>query len=110
MFGPLPGVRSGDVLAYEFELSARFTPWPGRTLLERVFVLLDLDEYADAMAAGLLDTGVAIDGLRRWQRFLDRHLHANRDPQDEWTDFPPRRLRDLAALPVPLGPVVKAPD
>src|SRR5690348_13955155 len=42
LFGPLPGVRAGDTLAYEFELQARFVPWPGRTRLERVFVLLDL--------------------------------------------------------------------
>jgi hypothetical protein len=42
LFGPLPGVRAGDVLAYEFQLAPRFTPWPGRTLLERVSVLLDL--------------------------------------------------------------------
>ncbi len=172
LFGPLPGVRAGDILAYEFELSPRFTPWPGRSLLERVFVLLDLgvsmslppwrctadvnrdgsgpgtwyvdlvhvtagpgsitvrdlyidvlvptdgrhqrlldlDEFADAIAAGQLDAGVAIDGLRRWQRFLDRHLHADRDPQGGWTDFPPRRLRELADLPAPLGPVVTAPD
>jgi hypothetical protein len=172
LFGPLPGVRAGDVLAYEFELSRRFTPWPGRSLLERVFVLLDLgvsmslppwrsnakvdrsgigpgtwyvdlvhitagpdsvtvrdlyidvlvptdgrhqrlldlDEFADAVEAGLLDTGIAVDGLRRWQRFLDRHLHATRDPQDGWTDFPPRRLRELAAVPAPLGPIVTAKD
>jgi len=38
LFGPLPGVRLDDTLAYEFELSTRFAPWPGRTLLERVFV------------------------------------------------------------------------
>jgi hypothetical protein len=50
-----------------------------------------------------------VDGLRRWQRFLDRHLHASRDPSGTWTDFPPRRLRDLAALPSPLGPIVVAP-
>ena len=172
LFGPLPGVRSGDVLAYEFMLSGQFTPFPGRTLLERVFVLLDLgvsmsqppwrgnasvsrdgmgpdtwyvdlvhisaqpgtvvvrdlyidvlvptdgrhqrlldlDEFADAMAAGELDAGVAIDGLRRWQSFLDRHLHATRDPVAGWTDFPPRRLAELAALPAPLGPVVTVPD
>jgi hypothetical protein len=172
LFGPLPGVRAGDVLAYEFNLSSRFTPWPGRTLLERVFVLLDLgvsmslpawrstaavsldgmgpdtwyvdlvhvavrpgsfivrdlyidvmvptdgrhqrlldlDEFADAMEAGLLETSIAIDGLRRWQRFLDRHLHAGRDPRNGWTDFPPLVLRELAALPAPLGPVVTAPD
>lgn len=42
-------------------------------------------------------------------RFLDRHLHAARDPHGQWTDFPPRRLRELAALPAPLGPVVTAP-
>jgi hypothetical protein len=172
LFGPLPGVRAGDVLAYEFELPSRFRPWPGRSLLERVFVLLDLgvsmsvpawrsnaradreeigpdtwyvdliqvtpqpgsvivrdlyidvlvptdgrhqrlldlDEFADAMEAGELDAGLAIDGLRRWQRFLDRHLHAARAPRDEWTDFPPARLRELAALPSPLGPVVTGPD
>jgi Protein of unknown function (DUF402) len=170
--GPLPGIRAGDVLAYEFEMASRLTPWPGRTRLERVFVLLDLgvsmslppwrpsagadrnlsgpviwyvdlvhvttgpasaivrdlyidvlvptdgrhqrlldlDEFADAVEAGQLDAGVAADGLRRWQRFLDRHLHSARDPQDGWTDFPPRRLRELAALPAPLGPIVTAPD
>lgn len=41
LFGPLPGVREGDVVAYEFTLPARFEPWPGRTRLEREFVLLD---------------------------------------------------------------------
>ncbi|MFN2496108.1 MAG: DUF402 domain-containing protein [Pseudonocardiaceae bacterium] len=72
--------------------------------------LLDLDEFADAIEAGQLDVSTAVDGLRRWQRFLDRHLHSARDPQDHWTDFPPHRLRDLAALPTPLGPIVTAPD
>lgn len=171
LFGPLPGIRLGDTLAYEFQLPDRFDPWPGGTLLERVFVLLDLgvsmsipawrstrgtdraqtgpttwyvdlvhvsatqdsitvrdlyadvlvptdgrhqrlldlDEFADAIEAGQLDIATAIDGLRRWQRFLDRHLHATRDPSETWTDFPPRRLRDLAALPSPLGPIVTAP-
>src|SRR5260370_41406346 len=42
LFGPLPGVRDAGVLAYEFELPDSFEPWPGRTLLERTFVLLDL--------------------------------------------------------------------
>ncbi|MCA1676386.1 MAG: hypothetical protein LC799_30830, partial [Actinobacteria bacterium] len=41
-FGPLPGVRLNDTLAYEFEVPARLVAWPGRTLLNRVFVLLDL--------------------------------------------------------------------
>ncbi len=42
LFGPLPGVRAGQVIAYEFELPDRFEPHPGRTRLERVFVLADL--------------------------------------------------------------------
>ncbi len=171
-FGPLPGVRAGDTLVCEFEPSSRLTPWPGRTRLERVFVLLDLgvsmslparrpsagpdrdgsgpvtwyvdlvhvaagpglvivrdlyidvlvltdgrhqrlldlDEFADAIEGGHLDAATAVDGLRRWQRFLDRHLHAARDRQHGWTDFPPRRLRELAALPAPLGPILTAPD
>jgi hypothetical protein len=131
-FGPLPGYRLGDVVAYEWELPERFEPWPGRTRVERTFVLLDvgvsfanpcwvrehrpagsvveadprgrdswyvdliavereggrllfrdlyidvmvptdgrhyrmldLDEYADAMAGGTLSLDTAIDGLRR---------------------------------------------
>ncbi|MGW6932143.1 DUF402 domain-containing protein [Lentzea sp. NPDC054927] len=169
--GPLPGVRDGDVLAYEFQLPDRFEPWPGGTLLERVFVLLDLgvsmsvpawqrarrtdrsdagpttwyvdlvaleekpgavivrdlyadvvvpvdgrhqrmldlDEYADAIESGELSVVDAIDGLRRWQRFLDLHLHSEREPRGEWTDFPPRRLNALMALPAPLGPIVTEP-
>jgi hypothetical protein len=35
-------VRTDDTLVYEFRFPGRFEPWPGRTLLERVFVLLDL--------------------------------------------------------------------
>src|SRR5258708_5375985 len=42
LFGPLPGARHEGVVAYEFELPDSFEPWPGRTLLERTFVLLDL--------------------------------------------------------------------
>lgn len=168
-FGPLPGARLGDVVAYEFELPERFEPRPGRTRLERTFVLLDvgvsfsqpcwkratntdgsvvetdprgeswyvdlitveargprftlrdlyidviipadgrhprmldLDEYADALADGTLTVAEAVDGLRRWQRFLDRYVHAERWPIADWSDFPPRAIRDLAALAAPLG-------
>jgi|SRR3954447_20824612 hypothetical protein len=177
-FGPLPGIRIGDTLAYEFQLPDRFVPWPGRSRLERAFVLLDLGvsmarpcwrrmrtpegeidgidaaldepktwyvdlievtheedriilrdlyidvmvpvdgrhqrmldlgEFADAIERGQLDTATAIDALRRWQHFLDRHLHEGRDPVARWTDFPPRRVRALAALPGPLGPVITVP-
>jgi Protein of unknown function (DUF402) len=177
LVGPLPGVRDGDTLAYEFQLPQRFEPWPGRTRLERVFVLLDLgvgmaepcwrrmhqadggtvlgvdgdrptpatwyvdllhvtiepsrivvrdlyldvmvptdgrhqrlldlDEFADAIDAGQLDMATAVDGMQRWHRFQELHLHSERFPRGEWTDFPPRRLEALAALPTPLGPAVE---
>lgn len=71
--------------------------------------LLDLDEFADAIDEGILPIDRAVDALRRWQAFLDRHLHSARDPQDRWADFPPEALTELAALPSPLGRVVTAP-
>ena len=174
LFGPLPGLRLGDVVAYEFELPKRFEPWPGRTHLERTFVLLDvgvsfanpcwvrarngdgslaemdpngrdswyvdlvkvnmqddrytfrdlyidvivptdgrhsrmldLDEYADAIAEGTLSLEDAIDGLRRWQRFLNRYLHADRWPPTEWSDFPPKSIRSLFDLAAPLAEPVR---
>lgn len=174
LFGPLPGFRCGDVVAYEFELPERFEPWPGRTRLERTFVLLDvgvsfsnpcwvrarnhdgsvtetdpqgrdswyvdlitveaqderytfrdlyidvfvptdgrhqrmldLDEYADALADGALPLAVAIDGLRRWQRFLDRYLHTERWPPAAWSDFPPASIRLLSELPAPFATPVR---
>jgi hypothetical protein len=47
-----------------------------------------------------------LDGLRRWQRFLDTYVHRDRDPRAAWSDFPPKAIENLAALPSPLGPVV----
>jgi hypothetical protein len=174
LFGPLPGFRLGDVVAYEFQLPDRFEPWPGRTLVERTFVLLDvgvsfanpcwvrarnpdgsvaevdargkdswyvdlvsvhmqhnnytfrdlyidaivptdgrpcrildLDEYADAMASGVLPLEDAVDGLRRWQRFLDRYLYGNRWPPAAWSDFPPKSIQRLAELRAPFESPVK---
>ncbi len=174
LFGPLPGVRDGNVVAYEFELPERFEPWPGRTRLERTFVLLDvgvsfsqpswvrirdpdgslvevdpdgrdswyvdlvtvetagdrysfrdmyidvivptdgrhyrmldLDEYADAIADGTVTIEEGLDGLRRWQRFLDRHLHTGRWPAEAWADFPPAAIRSLAELPAPFAEPVR---
>jgi hypothetical protein len=81
LLGPLPGARLGQVVAYEFELPDSFEPWPGRTLVERTFVLLDLDvmvpidgrhyrildldEFADAIDDGTLSVEQAADALRR---------------------------------------------
>jgi len=173
-FGPLPAFRLGNVVAYEFELPERYEPWPGRTRLERTFVLLDvgvsfanpcwvretkpdgsmveveprgrgswyvdlvtveaqrgrytfrdlyidaivptdgrpyrmldMDEYADAMRDGTLTLEAAIDGLRRWQHFLDRYLHADRWPTEAWSDFPPEAIRHLFELPTPFGEPVR---
>jgi len=165
LFGPLPGARHAGVVAYEFELPDSFKPWPGRTLVERTFVLLelgvsfanpcwarhtkpdgtvvdrgaegsgtwyvdlvtveqhgdryifrdlfidvvvpmdgrhyrmlDLDEFADAIDDGSLSVEQATDALRRWQRFLDRHLHAGRAPVENWIDFPPAAILPLLEL------------
>lgn len=68
---------------------------------------LDLDELADALAGGQVSVEAAVDGLRRWQSFLDRHLHDTRGPRPGYPDFPPRAFERLAALPAPLGPPVR---
>jgi hypothetical protein len=62
--------------------------------------VLDLDEYADAMASGHIDPATGADGLRRTQTFLDRHLNRRHDTRrDTWPDFPPRTITRLAGLP-----------
>jgi hypothetical protein len=50
---------------------------------------------------------MAIDGLRRWQRFLDRYLYGGRPPVGAWVDFPPRAIRRLSELPMPFAPPVR---
>ena len=71
---------------------------------------LDLDELADAIEGGEFTLAEAMDGLRRWQRFLDTHLHRFErvDPRQDrfgqldvlpgWRDFPPAAIASLAAL------------
>ncbi len=60
--------------------------------------LLDLDELADAVDAGL-DSAVATDGLRRFQAFLDRHVYPGRRPSAEYADFPPAAIAELVTAP-----------
>jgi hypothetical protein len=76
--GPFAGVWLGEVLAYELVLPDAYQPRlrPGTTLIERVYVLLE----------------------------LDRHLHIGRFPVTGWTYFPPAAIAPLTALPAPLGP------
>ena len=64
----------------------------------RHYRILDLDEFADAIDNGSLSVEQATDALRRWQRFLDRHLHAERAPVANWTDFPPAAILPLLEL------------
>jgi hypothetical protein len=116
--GPLPGVRADDTVAYEFRLPGRFDPWPGRTLLERVFVLLDLGVSMSVPAwRSTRDTDRAKSGPDTW--YIDL-VHVTAGPgsitvRDLYidvlvpTDGCHQRLRELAALPAPLGPVVTAP-
>jgi hypothetical protein len=69
----------------------------------RPYRLLDLDEFAQAITDGHLSVAEAVDGLIRWQRFLDRHLHNGRFPAAGWTDFPPAALAPLAGRPTPFA-------
>ncbi len=69
----------------------------------RHYRMLNLDEYADAITNGKLSPNQAADGLRRWQQFLDRYLHAGRWPSAEWTDFPPASVRELSDSPGPFA-------
>jgi hypothetical protein len=68
---------------------------------------LDLDEFADAIASGHLSLETAVDGLRRWQRFLNRYLHADRWPTAGWTDFPPQLIRTLQEIASPFAPPMR---
>ncbi len=72
-----------------------FVPTDGRP-----YRMLDLDELADAIEDGEFTLVEAMDGLRRWQRFLDTHLHrfGPGDVQSGWRDFPPAAIASMAKL------------
>lgn len=177
LFGPLPGRRLGDVIAFEMQAPPVFTPWPGRSRVERKYALidlgvsfgipcwshhrlpdgetvsrpadqqdswyvdlvtverdqhggyvlrdlfidvivsdgtvpriLDLDEVADACEAGAISTAQLTDGLRRWQRFLDRHIYSSRFPQGGLSDFPPAVIQPLAEIPALFASPVTWPE
>ncbi|MEU9080354.1 DUF402 domain-containing protein [Kitasatospora sp. NPDC004745] len=63
--------------------------------------LLDLDDYADALADGRIAPGQAADGLRRMQRFLDRRLNRRHEVTRTWPDFPPAEVEELLTADLP---------
>ena len=78
---------------------------------DRPYRMLDLDEFADAIKIGEFTLSEAMDGLRRWQRFLDTHLHrygpieglqqesfGQRDVHAGWRDFPPEAITPMMEL------------
>lgn len=76
----------------------------------RIPRMLDLDEIADACAAGWITTVQLTDGLRRWQLFLDRYVHGSRFPQHELSDFPPAVIQPLARISDTFGPPITWPE
>ncbi|MFJ5231456.1 DUF402 domain-containing protein [Kitasatospora sp. NPDC088391] len=89
--------------------------WDGRDLLrtrdlwidvvvgppDHPYRLLDLDDYADALADGRLAPEQAADGLRRVQRFLDRRLNRRHEAVRSWPDFPPAEVAELLTAELP---------
>ncbi|MGW0696554.1 hypothetical protein [Streptomyces sp. NPDC002738] len=63
--------------------------------------LLDLDEYATAMAHGQLSPAEAADGLIRTQRFLDRRLNRRHEVERSWPDFPPAEVKAMLSVDLP---------
>ena len=97
------GHRDSDAIVYdEGDVVHVFDHWIDVIVgpPEHPYRVLDLDEYADAIAGGVIDAAAGVDGLRRTQRFLDRHLNRRHDTRrDAWPDFPPRAIAGLAELP-----------
>jgi hypothetical protein len=83
-----------DVIDFDIDV---FIPTDGRP-----YRTLDLDEFADAVAAGEFTIDQALNGLRRWQLFLDRHVHIfgpGKDVDHGWRDFPPKAIEQFRGLP-----------
>ena len=154
--GPLPGIRRGNVAAYEFDVAPRWFALhaqpPQHPVRQRAFVLideriqlnqpvafpdshrgwwyvdlvsvadrgsellvtdeyldvivgppdrpyrvLDMEEYAAALATGTVTASRIIAGLTAFQRFLDTHLNPGWKLSDRWPDFPPAAIDGLEA-------------
>ena len=70
----------------------------------RGYRMLDLEEYGEAIENGDISLQEAIEGMKRWQAFLDRHLHSGPYPVSPLPDFPPAALNPLIAMPTLVAP------
>ncbi|MFE0464409.1 DUF402 domain-containing protein [Kitasatospora sp. NPDC058965] len=68
---------------------------------DQPYRLLDLDDYAAALADGRLGPAEAADGLTRMQAFLDRRLNRRHEVTGTWPDFPPREVEELRTVEFP---------
>ena len=71
---------------------------------DQPYRVVDMDEFGDAVAGGSLTPAQAIEGLQKFQRFLDTHLNRLGDSLREWPDFPPRAIRPLCGWRTELFP------
>ncbi|MGW4651226.1 DUF402 domain-containing protein [Kitasatospora sp. NPDC004289] len=63
--------------------------------------LLDLDDFADALADGRIGTERAAEALRQAQRFLDRRLNRRHETTRSWPAFPPAEVSGLLTADLP---------
>jgi hypothetical protein len=68
---------------------------------DQPYRVLDLDDYAEAMADGRLTLVDAVEGLTRAQRFLDGRLNHRHDVTLSWPDFPPATVEELLTVDLP---------
>ena len=67
----------------------------------RPYRVLDMEEYAAALATGDVTTDRVIAGLTAFQRFLNAHLNSGYTVSDRWPDFPPAEIDELRDLEIP---------
>ena len=74
----------------------------------RGYRLLDLEEYGEALDSNAITQDEAIDGMKRWQLFLDRYLHDGEFPVSSWKNFPPVSFRAFDVLDNLTDPTTQA--
>jgi len=71
---------------------------------DQPYRVLEMDEFGDAIASGELTGEQSVEGLRKFQRFIDTHLNRLGDSAHAWPDFPPRAIRPLVGWKTELFP------